>query len=68
MYFGGQPFVGCRIGKKFFPVCGLPFGLVQCVLCLTEASKFEEAHLLIVDLSVCVTGVEFRKLSPVPIC
>ena len=37
-------------------------------LCLQKVFSFRRFHLLIVSLSVCATGVIFRKWSPVPIC
>ena len=42
VYFGNQPSVRCGVGEDLFLVCGLLFCLVDCVLCLTEASQFEE--------------------------
>jgi hypothetical protein len=34
--------IGYRIGKDLFPLCWLPFGLIDSVLCLTEALQFYE--------------------------
>ena len=48
---------------------------VGCCLVLSTLSfalqkllSLRRSHLLIVDLSVCATGIMFRKQSPVPIC
>ena len=60
--------VRCRIGEDIFPFCRLLFCLIDSVLCIIEAFQFQEVHLLIVGLSVCATGVIFRKCSPVPMC
>ena len=54
------------VGEDLSPFCMLPFCLVDSVLCFTEAFQFQEVPLLIVSLSVCATGVIFRKWSPVP--
>ena len=63
--FGDQPSVRCGVGEDLFPVYGLLFGLVYCILCLTKLLSLRRSHLLIVDLNVCATGVMFRKQSPI---
>ena len=56
------------VGEDLFPFCRLPFCLTDSVLCLQKLFSFRRSHLLIVNLSVCATGVIFRKWSPVPMC
>jgi hypothetical protein len=42
VYIGYQPAIGLRISKDLFPICWLPFCLIDSVLCLTEAFQFYE--------------------------
>ena len=37
-----SPPIRFRIGKDLIPICWLPFGLIDSVLCLTEALQFYE--------------------------
>ena len=67
VYFVDQSSVWYRAGEDLFPLCRLPLCLVDHFLCLTEASQFQEIP-FIVSLSVCATGVIFRKRSPVSMC
>ncbi|MBV2150903.1 DUF3704 domain-containing protein [Sphingobium sp. AS12] len=46
---------------------GCRFVLLTVSFALQKLLSFRRSHLLIVDLSVCATGVMFRKQSPVPI-
>ena len=65
MYFGDEPSVKCEIDEELFPLCRLRFCHIFLDLCLAEVLSFRRSHLLTVTLSVCATGVTFRKLSPV---
>jgi hypothetical protein len=42
VYIGYYPCVGFRIGKDLFLISWLLFGLIDSVLCLTEALQFYE--------------------------
>ena len=56
-----------RVGKALFPICWLPFCLIDSVFCLTEALKFYDVPLvdfLSYSTSRCCSVQEF---FPVPI-
>ena len=56
------------VGEDLFPFCRLLFCFIYHVLYLTEIFSFRRSYLLIgVALSVCATGVIFRKLSSVTV-
>jgi hypothetical protein len=56
-----------RIGKRSFPICWLPFCLIDSFFCLVEALQFYEVPFVILDLITQATGVLSRNFSPVPI-
>lgn len=62
----GQPFSE-TVSEKSFQLCRLLFCPIGGILCLKLCS-FMRFHLLIVNLSVWVIGILFRKLSPIAIC
>lgn len=55
------------MGEDLSPFYRFPFHHIDNVLCLTEIFKFHEIQLLIVNLTVCVVGILFRKLSPLAV-
>ena len=59
--------MGLRIDKDLFPICWLPFCLIDNVRCLTETLQFYEVHLPILDLTAQAINVLFRNFSLVPI-
>ena len=67
VYSGDQPSVWCGVGGNLFPLCRLSFCLVDHVLCFTEGFQFQRIP-FIVSLSICATGILFRKWSHVPLC
>jgi hypothetical protein len=52
------------IGKDLFPICWLPYCLIDSVLSLTGALQFYDVDLLILDLTAQAIAVLFRNLSP----
>ena len=54
--------------KIFSRSVGRHFVLLAVFFALRKLFSFRRSHLLIVSLSVCATGVLFRKRSPVPVC
>ena len=72
VYCGVQTFVWCGVSEDLFPLCRPSFCLVGHVLCFAEAFQCQEVSCIhFVSLSVCDTGVIFRKLifrSPVSMC
>ena len=67
VYCGDQTSVWCGVSEDLFPLCRPLFCLVGHVLCFTEAFHCQEVSCIhFVSLSVCATGVIFRKRSPVP--
>ena len=65
IYFGDQPSVICGLVKIFYHSVGCCFVLFSMLFILQKLFSFRKSHLLIVPFSVCVTGVIFRKWSPV---
>ena len=66
VYFGDHLSVLCGVEEDLFLFCRLPFFLLVISFALQKLLSFRKSHLLIVALSVCATGVIFRKWSPVP--
>ena len=55
-------------GEDLFSFCRLLFCLVDPVIYFIGLLRFRRFHLLIFALSVCATGVIFKKSSPLPMC
>ena len=53
--------------KIFFQSVCCHLVLLMVSFALWKFLSLRRSHLLFVDLSVCATGVMFRKLSPVPV-
>ena len=58
-------FIGCGDGEDFFPFCRLPLCRIGDSLVLQKFCSLMKYYLLVVNLSACVIGLLFRKLSPV---
>ena len=57
----------CGVGDYLYQFSGLPFYFVNCVLCLTEASQFQDVPFINSPSQCLCYGVMYRKQSPVPI-
>ena len=66
MYFGIQPQSDVRMVKILYHSVGCHFVLLIMSFALQKIFSFLRSHLLIVNHSVCVIGVLFRKLLPEP--
>ena len=63
-----RPFSDVGLVKIFSHSVGCHFVLLTMSFALQKLFSFRWSYLLIVSLSVCATGVIFRKWSPVPVC
>ena len=63
-----RPLSDVGLVEIFFHSVGCHFVLLTMSFALQKLFSFRRSHLLIVSLSVCATGVIFRKWSPVPVC
>ena len=61
-----SPLSDVGLVKIFSHSVGCHFVLLTMSFALQKLFSFRRSHLLIVSLSVCATGVIFRKWSPVP--
>ena len=61
-----SPLSDMGLVKIFSLFLGCHFVLLTISFALQKLLSFRRPHLLIVSLSVCATGVIFRKWSPVP--
>ena len=63
-----SPLLDVGLVKIFSLSVGCHLVLSTVSFALQKLLSLRRSHLLIVDLSVCATGIMFRKQSPVPIC
>jgi hypothetical protein len=62
LYILNYPTIGFKIDKDLFPICWLPFCLIDSVLCLQNLCNFMRSPLSILDLTAQAIGVLKNKI------